>query len=202
MTRVGILSDTHAWWDDRYALYFASCDEIWHAGDIGNDLVADRLAAIAPLRAVHGNIDGQSLRRRFPATLTFEVEGLRVALNLTEEWDALNSGCRLITSGIMTRRGYAASHPEAIRRFLDDFEASAAFVNADPHEGAQLVENLGIVKAAVAEKAIPYCNIVCITGREMQTILPGYLETLLTLAPASIGGSLPQDDFYWIDEAN
>lgn len=80
MTRVGILSDTHAWWDDRYAFYFASCDEIWHAGDIGNDLVADRLAAIAPLRAVHGNIDGQSLRRRFPATLTFELEGLRVAM--------------------------------------------------------------------------------------------------------------------------
>lgn len=80
MKRIGILSDTHAWWDDRYAFYFADCDEIWHAGDIGSDEVADRLAVIAPLRAVHGNIDGQTLRRRFPTTLTFETEGARVAM--------------------------------------------------------------------------------------------------------------------------
>ena len=64
MTRIGILSDTHALWDDRYALHFADCDQIWHAGDIGSAEVADRLAAIAPLHAVVGNIDGAPLRRR------------------------------------------------------------------------------------------------------------------------------------------
>ena len=82
MTRIGILSDTHALWDDRYALHFADCDQIWHAGDIGSAEVADRLAAIAPLHAVVGNIDGAPLRRRFPEVDIFEVEapGMRSLL--------------------------------------------------------------------------------------------------------------------------
>ena len=58
MKKIGILSDTHGYWDDRYATHFAGCDEIWHAGDIGTDEVLERLNAIAPVRAVAGNIDG------------------------------------------------------------------------------------------------------------------------------------------------
>ena len=63
MKKIGILSDTHGYWDDRYATHFAGCDEIWHAGDIGTDEVLERLNAIAPVRAVAGNIDGQPMRR-------------------------------------------------------------------------------------------------------------------------------------------
>ena len=74
MKRIGLLSDTHAWWDDRYAEYFASCDEIWHAGDIGSADVARRLAEIKPLRAVFGNIDGQELRRIYPRHQRFTLE--------------------------------------------------------------------------------------------------------------------------------
>ena len=59
MMKVGLLSDTHAWWDEKYLEYFESCDEIWHAGDIGSVEVAEKLAAFRPLRAVYGNIDGQ-----------------------------------------------------------------------------------------------------------------------------------------------
>lgn len=66
MLKIGLLSDTHAWWDDKYAEYFSECDEIWHAGDIGSDGLAARLAALKPFRAVHGNIDGQSLRLQYP----------------------------------------------------------------------------------------------------------------------------------------
>ena len=58
MLKIGLLSDTHAWWDDKYMEYFSECDEIWHAGDIGSDTLAARLAALKPLRAVYGNIDG------------------------------------------------------------------------------------------------------------------------------------------------
>ena len=66
MKKIGLISDTHAWWDDRYAQHFADCDEVWHAGDIGSDQLADRLEGIAPVfRAVCGNVDGASLRRRF-----------------------------------------------------------------------------------------------------------------------------------------
>ncbi len=80
MKRIGILSDTHALWDDKYALYFKDCDEIWHAGDIGSEDVADRLAGIAPLRAVYGNIDGGMLRRRYKEMEVFTVDGVKVLM--------------------------------------------------------------------------------------------------------------------------
>ena len=67
MTKVGLLSDTHGYWDEKYLQYFEGCDEIWHAGDIGSLEVAQKLAAFRPFRAVYGNIDGQrygsSIRR-------------------------------------------------------------------------------------------------------------------------------------------
>ena len=63
MTKVGLLSDTHGYWDEKYLQYFEPCDEIWHAGDIGTLEVAQKLAAFRPFRAVYGNIDGQDLRR-------------------------------------------------------------------------------------------------------------------------------------------
>ena len=68
MTRIGLLSDTHGYWDERYLKYFDSCNEIWHAGDIGSLEIAERLAAFRPLRAVYGNIDGQDIRVRYPET--------------------------------------------------------------------------------------------------------------------------------------
>ena len=72
MKKIGIISDTHAWWDDRYAEHFADCDEIWHAGDIGSDDLADRLEAIAPVfRAVAGNVaQNQVLANALSRTLS------------------------------------------------------------------------------------------------------------------------------------
>ena len=81
MKRIGILSDTHAWWDDRYATYFAGCDEIWHASDICSEEVLDRLCGIAPVvRAVYGNIDGAVLRRRLKEVEIFTTEGVKVLM--------------------------------------------------------------------------------------------------------------------------
>ena len=80
MTKIGILSDTHAWWDDRYVQYFKDCDEIWHAGDIGSEMIADRLEGIAKLRAVYGNIDGGMLRKRFKEVEIFTVDGVKVLM--------------------------------------------------------------------------------------------------------------------------
>lgn len=78
MKRIGLLSDTHSFVDERMFLYLKSCDEIWHAGDIGSPEVADRMEAFRPLRAVYGNIDGKELRARFPEDLRFECEGVDV----------------------------------------------------------------------------------------------------------------------------
>lgn len=74
MTRIGLLSDTHGYWDGRYLKYFEDCQEIWHAGDIGSLEVAERLAAFRPLRAVYGNIDGQDIRIRYPETDRFTID--------------------------------------------------------------------------------------------------------------------------------
>ena len=80
MKKIGIISDTHAYWDDKYAKYFESCDEIWHAGDIGSMEVADKLAAIKPLRAVYGNCDGGDLRRIFKDKIRFKCEDVEVLM--------------------------------------------------------------------------------------------------------------------------
>ena len=80
MTRIGILSDTHGFWDDRYLKHFEMCDEIWHAGDIGSMEVAEKLAAFRPLRAVRGNIDGGEVRQAYPETNRFTIEGTDVLI--------------------------------------------------------------------------------------------------------------------------
>lgn len=80
MTKIGIISDTHGYWDDKYLHYFEPCDEIWHAGDIGTMEVAERLAAYRPLRAVHGNIDTEDIRRIYPERLRWKCEDVDVLM--------------------------------------------------------------------------------------------------------------------------
>lgn len=79
MKLIGILSDTHSCWDDRFARHFKSCDEIWHAGDIGDLDTVMRLESIVPVvRAVRGNIDHGPILRRCPEIERFETEGVKV----------------------------------------------------------------------------------------------------------------------------
>lgn len=80
MTRIGLLSDTHGYWDERYLKYFEPCDQIWHAGDIGSTEIVERLEAFRPLKAVYGNIDGQDMRRLFPEIARFTVDGADVLM--------------------------------------------------------------------------------------------------------------------------
>ena len=80
MKRIGILSDTHSFWDDRYLHYFDCCDEIWYAGDICSTELAERLAAFRPFRAVCGNCDGGDLRMLYPNLLRFRCEEVDVLM--------------------------------------------------------------------------------------------------------------------------
>lgn len=80
MKRIGLLSDTHNWWDDRYEKYFESCDEIWHAGDIGSIELADKFAKLKPFRAVYGNIDDHRVRAAYPEFLRFKIEEVEVLM--------------------------------------------------------------------------------------------------------------------------
>ena len=80
MKKIGILSDTHAYWDDRYATFLQGCDEIWHAGDIGPYEIMERLSQIATLRAVWGNCDGQDVRRCTTELYRFKVEDANIMM--------------------------------------------------------------------------------------------------------------------------
>ncbi|MBB3701701.1 metallophosphoesterase family protein [Alloprevotella rava] len=80
MKRIGLLSDTHSYWDERYEKYFADVDEVWHAGDIGSTELAERFQAFKPFRAVCGNCDGGDLRRMFPDLLRFKCEAADIMI--------------------------------------------------------------------------------------------------------------------------
>lgn len=80
MKRIGLLSDTHGYWDSRYEQYFAECDEIWHAGDIGSVELADRFAQMKTFRAVYGNIDGGDIRLMFSEKYRFKCEEVDVLM--------------------------------------------------------------------------------------------------------------------------
>lgn len=80
MIRVGLLSDTHAHWDERYLKHFQKCDEIWHAGDIGSLEIAEKFAEFRKFRAVYGNVDGQEIRKIFPLVNRFTVEGAEIVI--------------------------------------------------------------------------------------------------------------------------
>ena len=80
MKRIGLLSDTHGYWDERYEDHFKDCDEVWHAGDIGSIEVAEKFEAFCPFRAVYGNIDNNELRVRFPEINRFNIEGVDVMI--------------------------------------------------------------------------------------------------------------------------
>ena len=120
-----------------------------------------------------------------------------MALDLTAEWDKLDNGSTLITGVIVARRDFVEAHPAAVSSFLTAYAASVDWVNANVSDAAALIGEYGIVDAAVAEKALPYCNIVCITGAKLLEKLPGYLYVLYNADPAAVGGAMPDNSFYF-----
>ena len=127
-----------------------------------------------------------------------KIDGLRVALDLTAEWDALDNGSGLITGVLAVRKTFAEEHPAVVEAVLQQYRKSVNWTNENPADAAQSIVERGILEdAAVAEAALPYCNIVCITGEEMREKLSGYLEVLFDAEPSSVGGALPGDDFYY-----
>jgi len=125
-----------------------------------------------------------------------KVDDLTIALNLNAEWEKLDNGSALITGVVAARRSAVEERGEAFAAFLQDYAASVEWVNANTQAAAALIGEAGIVYGSAAEKALPYCNIVCITGQEMEQKLSGYLKVLFEKAPESVGGVLPAADFY------
>ena len=145
--------------------------------------------------------DGKSvamLPQPFLTTAMNQAEDVRVALDLTAEWDALQGegGSAMITGVVVARGEFIDENPEIIEQFLADYAASVEFTNENVADAAELIGEYDIVPAPVAEKALPGCNICLFTGGVMQLKLSGYLEVLFDAAPESVGGALPDAQFY------
>lgn len=142
------------------------------------------------------------LPQPFVTTAQAKNPNLKVALDLTEEWDKVmeneETKSSLLTGVVVVRKEFAEENPEAVEDFMDRYADSVEYVNDNVEEAAKLVGNYDIVTEDVAVKAIPECNIVCITGEDMKEQLSGYLAVLKDANPESIGGELPGDDFYYI----
>lgn len=135
----------------------------------------------------------------FVTTALSKVEGLRVALDWTKEWDTVSQdGSSLVTGVVIVRKEFAEQYPDAVALFCEEYAASTAYAQSNVAETAQLVEKQGIVDAAIAEQALPACNITYIDGSAMQEKLAGYLGVLYAQNPQSVGGALPDEGFYYL----
>lgn len=124
-------------------------------------------------------------------------ENLRVALDLTEEWNKV-SETKLVQGVVIARKSFVEANKNAVDIFLNDYKASSEFVNANVDEAAKLIAEAEILpKEGIAKKAIPSCNITFISGSEMKAAVSGMLSVLFDAEPKSVGGKLPADDFYY-----
>lgn len=137
------------------------------------------------------------LPQPFVASAMMQDDSIRIALDLTQEWNKVDTESTLITGVTIVRKEFLAENEEAVKQFIEEHTASVAYVNSNVEDAAALAESFDIVKAAVAKTAIPYCNIVSITGNEMQNQLSGYLKTLYDANAESVGGTLPDEGFYY-----
>lgn len=133
----------------------------------------------------------------FVTTAKAKSETVNVVLDLNKEWDKLGVDSSLITGAAIVRAEFAQQHPDAVNKFLSEYEKSVDYVNNNIEEAAALIEKFDIVKAEVAKKAIPNCNIVCIYGSAMKDKLAGYLQVLFDNEPTAVGGAVPDDSFYY-----
>ncbi|HJB55693.1 MAG TPA: substrate-binding domain-containing protein [Candidatus Olsenella avistercoris] len=166
--------------------------------DVQVEWASEHSEALAQLMA---DPDGVAmLPQPFVTTAQAKNDQIRVALDLTEEWDAVQTGderSSMITGVAVVRSEFADENPGAVEAFLAHYAESVDFVNDNVAEAAQLVGSYDIVSAEVAEKALPECNIVCVTGADMKERLSGYLAVLADQNAEAVGGSLPGDDFYF-----
>ncbi len=187
----------------EYALnYILQENGIDPASDVTIEWKSEHSECVAALAQDPSGI--AMLPQPFVTTAQAQNPDLRVALDLTEEWDKIQENAEnpsaLLTGVVIVRTEFAKEHPEAVSDFMERYKSSVEFVNENVDEAAQLVGNYDIVPAEVAKKAIPACNIVCITGDEMQEKLSGYLAVLNEQNPEAVGGQLPDDDFYYTQE--
>lgn len=137
-----------------------------------------------------------------PAATAAIIKGggqVRAAVDVTEAWDEMSNGSKLIMTAVVARTEFIEQNPEAVNNFLQEYEASIDFVNNNLDEAAEMVANFGITpNAAIAKQAIPQCHLIYIDGRDMVSAISDYFMVLYSVNPDSVGGSLPDSAIYYV----
>lgn len=180
----------------EYALrYILTQNGIDPDNDVAIEWKSEHAECLSALVSDEGS--AAMLPQPFVTTAQAKNENVNVVLDLNSEWEELNNGSALVTGVVIARSEFIEDYPAVVDSFLEEYSASVDYVNANVVDAAQLIGKFDIVPAAVAEKALPKCNIVFISGAEMKEKLSGYLGVLFDSAAASVGGALPGDDFYY-----
>lgn len=125
-------------------------------------------------------------------------ENMRIALDVTKEWEA-HCDDTVVTGVLVARKSFIEENKDALNAFMEEYKSSTTYANTNVDDTAALLEKYDVFKAAIAKKAIPYCNVTLITGNEMKTKVMSYLNVLLNENPSSIGGKLQEGMFYLED---
>jgi len=184
----------------EYSLnYVLSANGIDPEKDVTIEFKSEQAECLSALLATPGSV--AMMPQPFVTTAQTKAEGVRVSLDMTQEWAKLQEGAEnpsaMLTGVVVARKEFAQNNPEVVNAFLDSYKASVDFTNANVDEAASIIAAYDIIPEPVAKKAVPYCSIACIEGAEMQTKLAGYLNVLFEQNPSAVGGALPGEDFYY-----
>ncbi len=148
-----------------------------------------------------GEVDLAMLPQPFATIAVMKGENVVEILDLDAEWQKVHEDTPITTGCMIVRNGFLEEHPEVVSAFLAEYESSIDWVNENPADASLLIEQYEIFpKAKVAEKAIPKCHMVYMDGEEMKANVSDFLSILYDANPKSVGGTMPEDDFYRMDE--
>lgn len=151
---------------------------------------------------IAGEAEIAILPEPFVSTVTSKTDEVQTVLDLNEEWNHACGGESIFSMGcIIVRKNFAQENTETVTNFLKEYADSVKYVHENMESTGTLTERYGIIaNAALANKAIPNCNIVFISGQEMKEKTKPYLELLYGFNPQAVGGALPDEDFYFTGE--
>ena len=180
----------------EYALnYVLTSNGIDPAKDVTIEYKSEATEVVAMLQKTDNAI--AMLPEPYVTTASVKNNKIHAVINLSEEWDKVaKDGSSMVTAVVLVRNEFLEANKDAFDVFMTKYKESVDWVNANVADAAALCEKYDIVPAPVATKAIPKCNITCITGEEMKNKVSGYLSVLNSADPKSIGGTLPDDNFY------
>lgn len=172
-----------------------------HGIDPQKDLTIEYKSETTEVAAVLSEADDAiaMLPQPYVTTVMMSNDKVKIALDVAKEWEAVSTdNSSVVTGVVVVNKDFLNKNKAAFDAFMAEYAESVKYVNENIDEASALVEKFDIFKAAPIKKAIPYCNIVLIQGEEMKQKVGGYLSALFAQNPKSVGGQLPDDDFYYI----